>query len=106
MGLRALPSDVLADLLGRTSRTFALAIPLLEEPLASQVSISYLLFRIADTLEDAPRWGRDRRARALTSFSRWLTTGETDWMSVVRATPPTDDDGCAELLARADEVLA
>jgi phytoene/squalene synthetase len=32
---------------------FALAIPLLPEPTRNRVGIAYLLFRIADTFEDA-----------------------------------------------------
>ncbi|MFO0998882.1 MAG: squalene/phytoene synthase family protein [Planctomycetaceae bacterium] len=40
--------------LQRTSRTFALAIPLLAADLRRQVGISYLLFRVADSIEDAP----------------------------------------------------
>lgn len=37
-----------------TSRTFALAIPLLTAELRRQIGISYLLFRVADSIEDAP----------------------------------------------------
>jgi farnesyl-diphosphate farnesyltransferase len=37
-----------------TSRTFALAIPLLSADLRRQIGISYLLFRVADSIEDAP----------------------------------------------------
>lgn len=37
-----------------TSRTFALAIPLLAADLRKQIGISYLLFRVADSIEDAP----------------------------------------------------
>ena len=40
---------LLEDLLVKTSRTFALSIPPLPEPLRSEVTIAYLLFRIADT---------------------------------------------------------
>ena len=43
----------LQDQLVKTSRTFALAIPLLPQPTARQVTVAYLLFRIADTFEDA-----------------------------------------------------
>ena len=39
----------LEDLLEKTSRTFALAIPVLPEPTRRQVMIAYLRFRIADT---------------------------------------------------------
>ena len=73
----ALSDQDLARLLERTSRTFALTIPLLDPPLARQVGVAYLLFRIADELEDAPLWGRDRRARALAAFVRWLDGADT-----------------------------
>ena len=96
----------LSSLLARTSRTFALTIPLLDEPLATDVGLAYLLFRIADTLEDAPSWGRDARVAALDSFGEWLVgeEGERTWLETVSATPPTEDEGCLALLARADAV--
>jgi farnesyl-diphosphate farnesyltransferase len=62
----------LDQLLEKTSRTFALSIPLLPEPTRHEVTLAYLLFRIADTFEDAARWGRERRIEALTNFSRLL----------------------------------
>jgi len=46
----------LRDLFQKTSRTFALSIPVLPEPKNREVMIAYLLFRIADTLEDAAHW--------------------------------------------------
>lgn len=50
-----LPDDVLVDeLLQGTSRTFALAIPLLKDDRRRQIGLSYLLFRVADSIEDAP----------------------------------------------------
>lgn len=96
----------LARLLESTSRTFALTIPLLDEPLSTDVGLAYLLFRIADTLEDAPAWGRDARLSALDSFGEWLV-GEHDersWLDSVAAVPPTSDAGCMALLARAEGV--
>src|SRR3954453_3806448 len=62
----------LEQLLIATSRTFALAIPLLPEPTRREVTVAYLLFRIADTLEDAAAWPAGRRAEALERFSRLL----------------------------------
>jgi 4,4'-diapophytoene synthase len=41
------------ELLPHVSRTFALTIPVLDEPLRSEVAVAYLLCRIADTIEDA-----------------------------------------------------
>ena len=58
----------LYELLSRTSRTFALAIPLLPEPTRSTTCLSYLIFRIADTLEDAESWSRAARLEALAEW--------------------------------------
>lgn len=58
----------LPGLLERTSRTFALSIPRLPEPTRLAVTLAYLLFRLADTFEDAERWPRARRAEALTDL--------------------------------------
>jgi len=106
----ALTSDELASLLTQTSRTFALAIPLLDEPLATDVGLAYLLFRIADTLEDATLYNRDLRLVTLDSFSEWLTDegGSTEhrWLEVVEGTPPTRHEGYLALLARAEAVKA
>jgi farnesyl-diphosphate farnesyltransferase len=62
----------LEQLLIATSRTFALAIPLLPEPTRREVTISYLLFRVADTFEDAASWPRGLRIEALERFGRLL----------------------------------
>jgi farnesyl-diphosphate farnesyltransferase len=88
-----LEATAIDHLLRQTSRTFALAIPLLEPSLARQVGIAYLLLRLADELEDAPLWGRDRRSRALASFVTWLdeveTSVSTEWKDLVNENPPT-----------------
>jgi len=62
----------LEDLLEKTSRTFALSIPVLPEPTRRQVMIAYLLFRIADTFEDAAHWPPDQRIGALADFNALL----------------------------------
>ncbi|MEZ4295564.1 MAG: squalene/phytoene synthase family protein [Polyangiaceae bacterium] len=62
----------LHELLERTSRTFALAIPVLQEPLRRHVGLAYLLFRIADTLEDATSWSQAERVEALGDFASLL----------------------------------
>jgi farnesyl-diphosphate farnesyltransferase len=62
----------LDDLLIKTSRTFALTIPLLPEPTRREVTVAYLLFRIADTFEDASHWPRERRIDALERFARLI----------------------------------
>lgn len=103
----ALGDAELAGLLERTSRTFALTIPLLPAPLARQVGLAYLLFRVADTLEDATLWPRDRRLAALEAFATWLEgAGDGAWIEAARATPPVAHDGYLALLARAPAVRA
>ena len=62
----------LEDLLEKTSRTFALSIPVLPEPTRREVMIAYLLFRIADTFEDASHWTPDDRIGALADFNDLL----------------------------------
>ncbi len=110
-GVEPLSSHELSSLLERTSRTFALTIPLLEEPIATDVGVAYLLLRVADTLEDAPRWGRDARVAALEAFSAWLRAPHDERAKgggFARATheAPTSDAGCTALLARAENVRA
>lgn len=46
--------DLIDGFLQGTSRTFALAIPLLADERRRQIGLSYLLFRVADSIEDAP----------------------------------------------------
>jgi farnesyl-diphosphate farnesyltransferase len=58
----------LESLLEKTSRTFALSIPVLPEPTRREVMIAYLLFRIADTFEDASHWTPESRIEALGEF--------------------------------------
>jgi farnesyl-diphosphate farnesyltransferase len=97
------------DLLEKTSRTFALAIPLLPEPTRLEVGIAYLLFRIADTFEDAELWPRARKLDALASFERLLRRPAPEearraalsWL----AEPPCRHEGYQELLRRSPEVL-
>ncbi|MFO0628989.1 MAG: squalene/phytoene synthase family protein [Polyangiales bacterium] len=89
--------EPLEGLLVQTSRTFALAIPLLDAPLRARVSVAYLLFRIADTFEDAARWPRAMRRRALMEFSSMvLRPGELTARDHARVRRWVDDRPCDE----------
>lgn len=55
-------------LLLSASRTFALNIPMLPSPLVEAVTLGYLLFRNADTLEDAYLWPKERRIAELNRY--------------------------------------
>jgi farnesyl-diphosphate farnesyltransferase len=97
------------ELLRKTSRTFALAIPLLPEPTKRSTCLAYLLFRIADTLEDAELWSRPARANALEAFHA-LLEHPAPALAEERARqwlvhPPTRNESCLELLAAMPEVL-
>jgi len=100
----------LADLLQKTSRTFALAIPLLPEPTRAEVGLAYLLFRIADTFEDATEWPRIDRVAALSDFTRVLKDLDVPLAASVRdkwvASPPCKHEGYIELLVKTPEVIA
>ena len=97
----------LDDLLEKTSRTFALSIPMLPEPTRRHVGIAYLLFRIADTFEDAARWPRDRRLAALGDLERLLRVEGSPralsdgWLSDL----PVTHAGYLELLRETPSVL-
>ena len=62
----------LDQLLADSSRTFALTIPLLPDPTRREVTVAYLLFRLADTLEDSESWPPARRAQGLRRFASLL----------------------------------
>ncbi len=72
---RRLTANDVALLLEETSRTFALAVPLLSGRARLSVGLAYLLFRCADTLEDASTWSIGERKIALHAFARMLDDG-------------------------------
>ena len=53
----------------KVSRTFALTIPQLPQPLREVIGNAYLLFRIADTIEDEPGLSEPRRIPLLGEFA-------------------------------------
>ncbi len=68
--------EILSDLLVRTSRTFALAIPCLPMPVRREIMVAYLLFRLADTIEDGSQLNRAEKLSALDNLAN-LLRGET-----------------------------
>ena len=71
-----LTPDQIDELLRETSRTFALAVPLLPGHTRTAVGLAYLLFRAADTLEDAATWSVAERKQALETFAGMLEQDE------------------------------
>ncbi len=109
MNSNASASPDLDDLLEKTSRTFALSIPLLTEPTRREVTVAYLLFRIADTFEDAATWSRDRRIEALDGFVNLLSEPQPERTKVCAArwaaAMPIEHAGYLELLRETPFVL-
>ncbi|MEM7480082.1 MAG: squalene/phytoene synthase family protein [Acidobacteriota bacterium] len=103
------PQPDLDVLLEKTSRTFALSIPLLPEPTRREVTIAYLLFRIADTFEDAAVWPPERRKEALAEFSELLDQPRREQADRLAASwrraVPSDHAGYLELVAATPTVL-
>jgi farnesyl-diphosphate farnesyltransferase len=103
--------QLMDELLARTSRTFALAIPLLAEPTRGTTCLAYLLLRVADTLEDAELWSRESRLEALDEFSSFLCLSEAAGLARAEelgrawsSSPPTRDAGCLDLLKALPDV--
>jgi farnesyl-diphosphate farnesyltransferase len=99
----------LEQLLISTSRTFALAIPLLPEPTRREVTLAYLLFRIADTFEDASAWPVALRLEALSRFATLLDQGSPAEIAAAAhlwaAEVPCEQPGYRDLLAAVPGVL-
>ena len=115
-----MPAD-LDQLLEGSSRTFALTIPLLPEPTRREVPVAYLLFRLADTLEDGEAWSRLQRARGLRALEALLVRAQAGgeagataalaasvggFTEELRRDPPTAHPGYRALNEAAPEVFA
>ena len=59
-----------ADHLQKVSRTFALTIPVLPHPVNDYVSLSYLMCRTCDTIEDDPKMSHESRIKELHNYVR------------------------------------
>jgi farnesyl-diphosphate farnesyltransferase len=73
------------------SRTFALTVDVLEEPMASQICVGYLLCRVADTVEDAGHIPPEAQSDVLRTYRR--------------AIDPDEDADIVEFRAAVDEWL-
>ena len=100
---RAAGTARLDHFLQTTSRTFALTIPLLGEPNRREVTVAYLLFRVADSLEDSTLWPRDRKLAELDRLARFVEAPrEEESAGMARdwaADPPLAHPGYVELLS-------
>ena len=78
------------------SRTFAITIDVLEEPMASAICIGYLLCRVPDTVEDAGHIPAEEQARLLDAYDRALdpddSTGVETFQREVEPWLPAEDE--------------
>ena len=81
-------------ILPKVSRTFALGIRLLPTPLKEAVRTSYLLCRIADTIEDATLLPSTRKGELLGDFRQALDHSDHDHAALAATfpTPATDEE--------------
>jgi farnesyl-diphosphate farnesyltransferase len=90
--------------LAGVSRTYAILIPMLPEPLASAVGVAYLLMRIVDTLEDDPRLSTSQRLEYLATLEAALNG---DARAIGRLAQPLGESADErELMTAAPEVFA
>ena len=98
------------ELLQTTSRTFALSIPLLPSPLDHRVTLSYLVFRISDTLEDADHLNRSDRVAGLHAFCEVLDDLNGDkaalWTREWSQRSISDDENYNRLLRETPQVIS
>lgn len=87
-----LPGDAefLQQSLVGTSRTFALAIPLLEPARRFRVGLTYLLFRVADSIEDAADADCSLKIRLLSTLELALSTASPSDLSDLVGLWPAD----------------
>ncbi|MCB9895448.1 MAG: squalene/phytoene synthase family protein [Planctomycetes bacterium] len=64
--------DYCREALPAVSRTFALGIELLREPLRDEIGVAYLICRILDTIEDTTELPADARAAMLVNFAETI----------------------------------
>jgi farnesyl-diphosphate farnesyltransferase len=96
------------DALQGTSRTFAITVDVLDEPMATQICVSYLLCRVADTVEDAGHIPPADQVDLLETYDRALDPDDaTDIEAFAEAVEPwlpADPDADWTVVARAPRV--
>ncbi|HOX24979.1 MAG TPA: phytoene/squalene synthase family protein [Candidatus Krumholzibacteria bacterium] len=92
------------DMLTQVSRTFALCIRFLPDDVRRPVLLSYLLCRVADTVEDAPDVDLATKRRLLDLFGRALADPSVD-VGPLKTALPAGGDADTRLAAGAGRVL-
>ena len=84
------------DAVQGVSRTFALTIEVLDEPMSTYICVGYLLCRVADTVEDASHIPPEEQATLLRCFDRVLDpsdeTSVTEFESAIEEWLPPESE--------------
>jgi len=88
------------EILPRVSRTFALSIEALSEPLRSAIRTAYLLCRVVDTVEDEPDLPADQRTQLFEAFRVLVRDDAADPAAFEQAFRDYPGDSPDLLLAR------
>jgi farnesyl-diphosphate farnesyltransferase len=98
------------DAVQDVSRTFAITISELDEPMARDICVGYLVCRVADTIEDDDRIPPAEKARLLRSYRRALDSDEdadgTAFRNEAAEWIPDDPDADWQVVANTDRVLS
>jgi phytoene/squalene synthetase len=102
------PQEFYQAHLDAVSRSFALCIPQLEQPFRQRVALAYLLFRVLDTVEDAPFADRQEQQRLFEEFRTLLRERPTNGRAgqLAHAFPSGLTAAEAELLQVSDLLFA
>lgn len=86
--------------LDQVSRSFALCIPQLDSPFQDRVALAYLLFRVLDTVEDAPFTDRELQQTQFSTMRNFLRVPPTavELARFCNAFPPQITEGERALL--------
>jgi farnesyl-diphosphate farnesyltransferase len=97
------------DVVPKVSRTFALTIDRLDEPMSARICLGYLLCRIADTIEDDGEMAPAVQARLLRQYRAALDpeteTTITEFRESVSPHLPEDPDPDWEVVAEAPRIV-
>ncbi|MEE6211398.1 phytoene/squalene synthase family protein [Salarchaeum sp. III] len=98
------------DAVDGVSRTFAITVDVLEEPMASRICVGYLLCRVADTVEDAGHIPASEKAAVLRTYADTLDpaseTTVAEFADAVAPWVPADRNADWDVVANADRAVA
>jgi farnesyl-diphosphate farnesyltransferase len=99
------------EIIHEVSRTYAIVVDLLDEPLSTYTTIAYLMCRIADTIEDSPSLTSDQKTALLDQYRSTIRSTDPEkgheFVSTAVDERPNDplESSHWRLVVQADRVL-